>query len=193
MSEELKTQTERRERKRQHDQLEVQYLEKMMETGGKRGRSRFSKLLGTMHPNRNLTVGAPLPGSGRGGANCPSSDPSTTHDRKKKKKKSYGYSDRDRVSKKNVPSEHTMTKDAPSTAEESGAIAAPHIAEIIWRYNNSATLDEIVSEVVKNGTNLDMDESEIRTKISKMISFSRKPFRFPRDPDKKTYSALRVT
>eukprot|EP00171_Calliarthron_tuberculosum_P023849 IDg23849t1 len=86
---ELKKQAVRRENKRKHDQIEVDYIKKMMETGGKRVKSRFSKLLYQMHPNRELPVGTPMQAS-HAGANRDTN----AHDRKKKKKKRKSHHDR---------------------------------------------------------------------------------------------------
>lgn len=186
---ELKSQAEQRERKRRHDQLEVAYLEKMMETGGKRGRSRFSKLLSTMHPHRNLPIGAPLPGAGRSGVSAgTSNDAVGTHERKKKKKKSHSH--HDRPSKGSSAVDTSSHKDNSKVSERD---ALQHqIAEIIRKHNNRASLDVIVSEFLKSTPKLALDEDEARSRISDAMSSSRKPYRFIKDPHTKTYSAERV-
>lgn len=57
---ELREQSNRRDKKVKENQIEIKYLESMMEKGGKRGKGRFAKLLNQMHPNRNLLPGDPI-------------------------------------------------------------------------------------------------------------------------------------
>ncbi len=190
---ELQTQAVRREKKRSYDLIEVQYLKKMMETGGKRGRTRFSKLLGKMHPNRELEIGAPIPRAGKSGSANGHGDTTTTHERKKKKRKSNShYSDRLK-SKANVPVHPIAHKDSGST--DGGGDIAPRVADIIQRHGNAASIDLIVDEFVKSGPHLGLDEKETRSKITNVVSFSRKPYKFKKrqdDPEKKTYFVERV-
>ncbi len=67
VADEVMAQSARRDLKRKHDQLEVGYIKKMMETGGKKARSRFSRLLRDMHPYHDLKVGAPFQPNGESG------------------------------------------------------------------------------------------------------------------------------
>lgn len=57
---ELYAQSNRRDKKVKDNQVEIKYLESMMEKGGKRGKGKFAKLLNQMHPNRNLLPGDPI-------------------------------------------------------------------------------------------------------------------------------------
>lgn len=79
---ELREQPAHRDKKRKQDQIEIQFLERMAEKAGKRGRGRWTKLLGQMHPHRRLEPGAPLarPGGIQNG------DQPTGGSKKKRKK-----------------------------------------------------------------------------------------------------------
>lgn len=150
----------------------------MMETGGKRGKSKYSKILTAMHPNRDLSVGAPLP---RAGNPAPASAPSGGS--KKKKRKSGGGSHKSKAA---------VVDPVHSSGGGGGGDLAPHIAEIIERNGGTASLDTIVEGYAATGPPVGMDGDELRSKIQKIIAFSRKPYRFPRHPDRKTYSVEKV-
>lgn len=160
MAVELKTQSARREAKRKQDHIEVQYIKKMIETGVKRSKTRFSKLLTQMHPHRNLRIGAPVPAISK------VSHGGSENDRKKKKRKSK-------------PPPHTDTD----------ADIALTVADIIRAHGNYATMPQIVADFLKRGRHLSRTESETHCRIGDIIARSRKPYRFAKNSDK-TYSVL---
>lgn len=184
---ELKTQATRREKKRKHDQIEVEYIKKMMETGGKRGKSRFSKLLHQMHPNRDLPIGAAMQASHTG-----ANGDTNSHDRKKKKRKSHHDRHKSKHAHNSNDGPNKQTGSHDSLSSGGGGDIAPIVADIIWKHKNRATMSQIVAEFVKMGRHLGQTETETRNKIEKVLSFSRKPYRFPKNTDK-TFSVLQVT
>ena len=177
---ELAAQGPRREQKRKDDQTEIKYLEAMMEKGGKRGKGRFNKLLNQMHPNRNLLPGDPIHGLQKSASGAVGE---SAISKKRKRKHSAG----ERPAQKNSSDNNGLL---PIDAAEN---LAPHIADIIWKHNNQAQIDDIVKESLKRVPQLAAgDVKEARRRITNCMSFSRKPFRFRKLPDGVTYSATRV-
>lgn len=173
-------QSARRERKLKDDQIEVKYLESMMEKGGKRGKGRFNKLLNHMHPNRHLLPGDPINGTNKFGFGVIGE---TTISKKRKRKSAAS----ERTGHKNTEVNGTLPIDAADNLA-----LAPQIADIIWKHNDQASIDLIVKECLERVPILLGDIKEARRKIANCISFSRKPFRFRKSADGLTYSATRV-
>lgn len=174
----LGNQAARRTKKIEGDQAEIKYLESKMEKGGKRGKGRFAKLLNQMHPHRNLLPGDPIQSQSKPGSSA-FGDKSIS----KKRKKKHNASDRGAL--KNTEQNGTVGSDA-------GDNIAPQIADIIWKHNNQAPIDEIVKEFIERVPHLADDIKDARRRITNIMSFSRKPFRFRKLPDGVTYSATRV-
>lgn len=179
MMTDLSVQAARRDQKIRDDRVEIKYLESMIEKGGKRGKGRFAKLLSQMHPNRNLLPGQPLKDPNKPGA----SGFEEKSISKKRKKKS-------------TPSERSALKNQTDhngvIGSDAGDNLAPHIADIIWKHDNQAPIDEIVKEFIERVPQLAGDIKEARRRITNCMSFSRKPFRFRKLSDGVTYSATRV-
>lgn len=179
MMADLNMQSSRRDHKITSDRLEIKYLEMMIESAAKRGKGRFSKILGQMHPNRNLLPGQPLAGPSK-----PGSGGVEEKSISKKRKK------------KNAPNERSALKNQTDhngvIASDAGDNLAPHIADIIWKHNNQAPIDEIVKEFIIRVPQLAGDLKEARRRITNCMSFSRKPYRFRKLSDGVTYSATRV-
>lgn len=175
---ELQSQGTRRQKKISEDQVEIKYLETMVEKGGKRGKGRFNKLLNQMHPNRHLKPGDPVSNSQKPIA-AVVGDKTIS---KKRKRKNLAC---DRVAKKNSDANGALPIDASDNL-------APHIAAIIWKHDNQALIDDIVKEFLERVPLLAGDVKEARRRITNCMSFSRKPYRFRKLPDGITYSASRV-
>lgn len=176
---ELNQQASRREKKIDDDRAEIKYLESMMEKGGKRGKGRFAKLLNQMHPNRNLLPGDPLKSPNKPGSNI-IEEKSISKKRKKKQ------TSNERSALKNQTDQNGVIGSDP------GDQLAPQIADIIWKHDNRATIDEIVREYLEKSPQLAGDLKEARRRITSCMSFSRRPYRFRKHSDGVTYSATRV-
>lgn len=174
---ELETQAVSRVKKVQRDQLEIKFLEKMIEKGGKRGKGRYAKLLNQMHPHRNLQPGEAMQGSKFGSSAVADGNAS------KKRKKKASSTERIGFTSADPP--------IPPITDASDNLA-PHIADIIWKHNNQALIDDIVKEFLERVPHLACDMKEARRRITNCMSFSRKPFRFRKQADGVTYSATRV-
>lgn len=176
---ELSTQAIRRDKKIKEDQAEIKYLESMMEKGGKRGKGRFAKLLNQMHPNRNLMPGEPLQSLNKPGS-------STVEEKAISKKRKRKQAPNERSALKN------QTDNSEKVTTEAADNLAPQIADIIWKHNNKAPIDEIVKELVQKVPHLAEDAKDARRRIMSTISLSKKPFKFRKLPDGVTYSATKV-
>ena len=174
--EQVSNQATKREEKLKQDAVEIKYLEMMIEKGGKRAKGRFNKLLNQMHPHRNLKPGDPI------GANRHSFGTVGDTAISKKRKRKSNASDRGH---KNTDINGTVHH---ATADN----LAPQIADIIWKHNDNASIDQIVKECLERVPVLSEDINVAKTKITNTISFSRKPYRFKKSADGLTYSATRV-
>ncbi|CAN8067967.1 unnamed protein product [Agarophyton chilense] len=177
----LKSQASFRKQKITDNFTEIKYLETMGEKCGKRAKGRFNKLLNQMHPNRHLKPGDPINQPNKTTHNSAVTDKPISKKRKRKAPT---------VDKPPHKQQH-VEKNASSSADSSD-ILAPHIASIIWKHNNHASIDDIVSDLVETVPNLTIDVKEARRRITKCLSFSRKPYRFRKTPNGLTYSAAKL-
>lgn len=101
---ELNTQANRRDEKITANNMEITYLESMMEKGGKRGKGRFAKLLNQMHPNRHLQPGDTVQGFNKLGSSAVEEKMIS-----KKRKKKQGPNERSALKNQTDNSEKVTT------------------------------------------------------------------------------------
>lgn len=160
----------------QDNLIEISYIETMAEKCAKR---RFNKLLNQMHPNRHLRPGDPIHQPTKTTHNSSVADKAISKKRKRKAPSSDHPANNQR---ENNSASHTDQSD----------ILAPHIAHIIWKHGNHASVDQIVSTFVQTLPDLVNDPKEARRRITKCLSASRKSYRFRRTSTGLTYSATKL-
>lgn len=173
----LDTQSARREKKQRENEAEIKYLESMIEKQGKRGKGKFTKILNQLHPYRHMNLGEPLNTAQKASGAVVEKGVS-----KKRRRKSTASEHVPRKSPEYVIANKSDSTDA----------VADHIAEIIKKHGNEASIDEIAKGILERAPQLAGNMREAKKMVTSCISPSKKSSRFRKLPDGVTYSVTRV-